>query len=140
MGGVTVAEVIEIKPKKPEIIRNAINAPDLVKEKRIKSEASKLKKFYKSLPPQKMFLAERLIARAAFQRVTLEDLEAEINESGTTEQYQNGERQTGIKQSAAVQAYNSMYKNYQATLRDLAAMVPEPRAASRLEAFMREDG
>ena len=72
--------------------------------------------------------------------MTLEDLEKEINETGITEAYKNGENQTGVKQSAAVQAYNAMYKNYQTTLRDLAAMVPEVKAASKLDAFMRANG
>ena len=130
IGGVYMADLVEIKPDNPEI----------EKQKRIKSEIGKLKKFYKDLPQQKFFLAIRLIERAAFQRVTLEDLEKEINENGVTEVYQNGESQTGVKQSAAVQAYNTMYKNYQATMRDLAAMVPEQRAASRLEQFMKENG
>ena len=121
------ADIFEIVPKQT----------DLEKTRRIKSEVSKLKKFYKGLPANKLFIAQRLIDRAAFQRVTLEDLEEEINLAGVTEAYQNGENQTGVKQSAAVQAYNAMYKNYQATLRDLAAMVPEIKTASKLDAFMK---
>ena len=110
------------------------------KNKRIRSEVSKLKKFYKELPANKLFLAQRLIDRAAFQKVTLEDLEKEINENGCTEIYQNGEKQSGVKQSAAISAYNAMYKNYQATLRDLAAMVPAEVKTSRLAEFMKENG
>lgn len=125
-----MAEIIEIKPKKPE----------KTKDQRIRSEVLKLKKFYKALPENKLFLATRLIERAAFQRVTLEDLEIEINNSGVIETYQNGENQSGVKQSAAVQAYNAMYKNYQATLRDLAAMVPEMKGTSKLQEFMRANG
>lgn len=126
--------------KQPETIIIEPNETEKDKAKRIKSEAAKLKKFYKALPPNKLFIAQRLIDRAAFQRVTLEDLEKEINETGITEAYKNGENQTGVKQSAAVQAYNAMYKNYQTTLRDLAAMVPEVKAASKLDAFMRANG
>lgn len=125
-----MAEIIEIKPKKPE----------KTKDQRIRSEVLKLKKFYKALPENKLFLATRLIERAAFQRVTLEDLEIEINNSGVIETYQNGENQSGVKQSAAVQAYNAMYKNYQATLRDLAAMVPEMKGTSKLQEFMKANG
>ena len=126
--------------KKPEIIEVKPKQPDLTKEKRIRSEVLKLKRFYKDLPANKLFIAQRLIERAAFQRITLEDLEKEINETGVTEVYQNGEAQSGVKQSAAVQAYNAMYKNYQTTIRDLAAMVPEMKTASKLEAFMKANG
>ena len=113
--------------------------PEIEKEKRIKAEISKLKKFYKALPANKLFLAQRLIERAAFQRVTLEDLEKEINSEGVTEIYQNGKEQNGVKQSAAMQAYNTLYKNYAATLRDLAAMVPAETSKSRLAEFMKEN-
>ena len=123
-------EIIEIKPKDP----------DIEKSKRIRQEVNKLKKFYKDLPANKLFIAQRLIERAAFQKITLEDLEKEINETGVTEVYQNGEAQTGVKQSAAVQAYNSMYKNYQTPSRDLAAMVPDVKPASKLDAFMKANG
>ena len=118
-------KITEIKPRKPES----------TKKQRITLEANKLKKFYEDLPAEKLFIAHRLIARAAFQRVTLEDLEAEINKTGVVEEYQNGDNQKGMKQSAAVQAYNSMYKNYQATLRDLAAMVPAAKVVSKFDAF-----
>ena len=126
--------------KAPETIIIEPIKTEVTKQKRIKSEAAKLKKFYKDLPANKLFIAQRLIERAAFQRITLEDLEAEINETGVTEVYQNGDSQTGVKQSAAVQAYNAMYKNYQTTLRDLAAMAPELKQASKLEAFMKANG
>lgn len=125
-----MVDLMEVTPERPEI----------EKEKRIRAEKNKLKKFYKNLPANKMFLAVRLIERAAFQRVTLEDLEKEISETGVTEIYQNGEAQKGVKQSAAMQAYNTLYKNYQATLRDLAAMVPADKPASKLEKFMLENG
>lgn len=118
-------KITEIKPRKPEA----------TKKQRISLEATRLKKFYKDLPAEKLFIAHRLIARAAFQRVTLEDLEAEINKTGVVEEYQNGDNQHGMKQSAAVQAYNAMYKNYQATLRDLAAMVPVAKVTSKFDAF-----
>lgn len=131
---------VEMAKKKPEIIEIKPKEIEPTKEKRIRSEVSKLKKFYKGLPANKMFIAQRLIERAAFQRITLEDLEKKINETGVTEVYQNGEAQSGVKQSAAVQAYNAMYKNYQTTMRDLAAMVPEMKAASKLDAFMKANG
>ena len=126
--------------KQPETILIEPNELEKDKAKRIKAEVSKLKKHYKTLPENKLFIAQRLIDRAAFQRITLEDLEKEINETGVTEIYQNGENQTGNKQSAAMQAYNAMYKNYQTTMRDLAAMVPEVKAASKLDAFMKANG
>ena len=45
-------------------------------------------------------------------KVTLEDLQEAINENGVTEEYQNGANQRGIKQSATLQSYNALIKNY----------------------------
>ena len=110
------------------------------KVRRISQEIRKLKSFYKDLPADRLHMAMRLIERAAFQLVTLEELEEEINRNGFLEAYQNGDNQQGIKQSAALHAWNALYKNYQATLKELSAQLPETRAASRLDAFLKANG
>lgn len=125
-----MAKITEITPRNTE----------KSKARRISQEIKKLKAFYKDLPEEKLFLAQRLIERAAFQLVTLEDLEEEVNRNGLLEAYQNGDKQTGIKQSAALQAWNTMYKNYQATLKELSVQLPEHRAVSKLDAFIKANG
>lgn len=125
-----MAKITEITPRNTE----------KSKARRISQEIKKLKAFYKDLPEEKLFLAQRLIERAAFQLVTLEDLEEEVNRNGFLEAYQNGDKQTGIKQSAALQAWNTMYKNYQATLKELSTQLPEHRAVSKLDAFIKANG
>ena len=122
-----MAQITEISPRNTE----------KTKIRRISQEVRKLKAFYKDLPADKLDIATSLIERAAFQRVTLEELEEEINKNGFLDAYQNGEAQNGVKQSAALQAWNSMYKNYQATLKELSAQLPEHRAASKLDAFLK---
>ena len=123
-----MAQIIEISPKSSE----------KTKIRRINQETKKLKAFYKGLPPEKLHMAMRLIERAAFQLVTLEELEEEITRAGCCEEYKNGDNQNGVKQSAALQAYNSLYKNYQTTLKELSAQLPERRAVSRLDAFLKD--
>ncbi len=125
-----MAKITEITPRGTE----------KSKVRRISQEVKRLKAIYKDLPEEKLVLATRLIERAAFQMVTLEDLEEEVNRSGFLEAYQNGDKQTGIKQSAALQAYNSLYKNYQATLKELSTQLPERRAVSRLDEFIKANG
>ena len=125
-----MAQITEITPRYSE----------KSKARRISQEVRKLKAFYKDLPADKLHMAEKLIERAAFQLVTLEDLEEEINRNGFLEAYQNGDKQSGIKQSAALQAWNALYKNYQATMKDLSAQLPERRAVSKLDAFLKANG
>lgn len=122
-----MAQITEITPRSSE----------KTKVRRITQETKKLKAFYKDLPADKLHMATRLIERAAFQLVTLEELEDEITRAGCIDEYKNGDNQAGVKISAAMQAYNSLYKNYQATLKELSAQLPERRAASRLDAFLK---
>ena len=69
--------------------------------------------------------SEKLIYNIAFMSVTLDELQAEINSSGAIESYQHGREQSGIKVSAAVQAYNSIMKNYIPAIKTLYGLLPE---------------
>ena len=62
-------------------------------------------------------------------RVTLEDLQEAINENGVTEEYQNGANQRGIKQSATLQSYNALIKNYASVIRTLSQLLPPEKKA-----------
>lgn len=72
-------------------------------------------------------------------RITLTDLQAEINEGGCVEEYQNGRNQSGFKVTAALQAYNSTVKNYAAVCERLDRILPTSSVGSKLAALMRDD-
>lgn len=78
----------------------------------IVAEAERLMKLFADSPDEVTEIARGLIEESAFMKVTLETLKREITESGTTDEYQNGANQNGIKISASLQAYNSTIKNY----------------------------
>lgn len=108
-------------------------------QKRIKKETKRLKEIYKSLPDNKYAIAIPLIENAAFMRVTLEDLQIEINNAGSVEDYKHGEGQYGKKESSALKAYNNVIKNYNAVNKRLEDMLPaEESAASKLSEFLNE--
>ena len=73
-------------------------------------------------------------------KVTLEDLQRIINEEGVTETYQNGANQRGIKQSATLQSYNSLIKNYASVIKTLSQLLPKESGTNRLtlEKFLEE--
>ena len=85
---------------------------ELTKEKRIQEEIDRLTVFYEDIDETEKAVVAPLIKNAAFMRVTLEDLQDQINEEGPVDEYQNGEGQFGKKQSAALQSYNSLIKVY----------------------------
>lgn len=108
--------------------------PDPEKDKRIKKEIRRLKKILGKGDP-KVDASARLIENAAFMAVGLEDLREEILETGWTEIYKNGENQTGRKKSAAADIYMTTYKNYLATVKQLAEIAPDKSAADELNIF-----
>lgn len=102
-------------------------------EQRIALERRKLKKeFSFADDSRRQKLAEDLIERAAFMSVTLQDLELQIRENGCVSEYKNGENQWGTKKSPEVEIHMTMVKNYAATLRQLAELLPpeDPKAVS----------
>ena len=58
-------------------------------------------------------------------KATLEDLQDEVNYGGLLDEYQNGSTQKGMKQSAALQAYNALVKNYTAVIKTLAGILQQ---------------
>ena len=77
-----------------------------------------------------------LIDRAAFITISLQDLEAQLNETGWVEYYQNGETQSGWKKAAAADCHISLTKNLNTILKQLIELVPAAKKASKLDALM----
>ena len=94
------------------------------KEESIEAERERLKALFADLDANQLQTAAGLISSAAFLRVTLEDLEEEINAAGCTEEYINGSNQSGVKVSAACQAYAQLNTKYQSTMQKLLKIVP----------------
>ena len=106
------------------------------KSKRIAKEKRRLLKIFKDLDENKFKTCAALIDRAAFITISLEDVEAQLNETGWTEPYQNGENQMGMKKSAAADVHISLTKNLNAIIKQLLDLVPPAQKASRLQAMM----
>lgn len=106
------------------------------KDSRVKSEKSRLKKLFKDLEPNKLKTCQALIDRAAFITVSLEDLEVQLNEVGFTEYYQNGDKQSGWKKSAAADVHISLTKNLNTIIKQLLELVPPAQKKSKLEELM----
>ena len=108
------------------------------KEKRIKAEYSRMKKMFAAMPENELNFCDPLLQNAAFMCVTLQDLQAAINENGVTDEYRNGANQSGTKASADLQAYNSLAKVYNALMDKLSAKLPKMMKQSRLAALRDE--
>ena len=125
----------QIEPEKAGGVKGK-TAPS--KETRISREKRSLSKLCKDLPDGKKAIAMPLVEQAAFMRVTLADLQDEINKSGCVEEYQNGRNQSGWKTTAALQAYNSTVKNYAAVCERLDRILPDSPVGRKLVELMRD--
>ena len=106
---------------------------------RIRKENARLLKLYATLPANKLEIVTPLIQNAAFLKVTLEDLQTEINSQGCVDTYQNGTAQSGKKASAEISAYNTSLKNYTTIIEKLDKMLPPEHKKSKLDAFTNDE-
>lgn len=114
------------------------------KDVRIKREVRSLKRLYRDIPQDHKASAERIIARAAYQKVTLEDLESDLDQNGWTELFQ---------QSVNVEPYDRKRPNadlyiqisaqYLRSMKQLDSMLPKTSGATatndELLAFLDSD-
>lgn len=102
---------------------------ELSKDKRIANEEKRLRKNYENIPDELMGVADGLIRRAAYMRVTLEDYERDLDENGYTELFTQSEKVEPYERERPVaRLYNQMNRNYQTIIKQLADMLPKPKA------------
>ena len=94
-------------------------------QEKIDKEYSRVYEYFKGLPENQLAVALPLIQNFSFMKVTLEDLQASINENGVSEEYQNGQYQHGKKASSELQAYNALMKNFTTVQKQLSQLLPE---------------
>lgn len=113
---------------------------DLSEDKRISAELARISVYFEALDENQKAVVSPLVQNAAFMRVTLDDLQSAISSGGTVDEYQNGQHQRGMKQSAALQAYNSTMKIYLSTIKTLFGFLPplERQAATFEERFFKK--
>ena len=95
------------------------------KVNRIKAEKKRLEDNYADLSPAKKAVAQGLIERAAFMRVELEDLEADLAENGWVEKFSQGNQDPYDRARPQGQTYNAMNGNYQKIIKQLDALLPK---------------
>ena len=106
------------------------------KRVRVRNEKARIMELFQDLEPNKLQTCLALIDRAAFITISLEDLEAQLNEIGWTEYYQNGENQSGWKKSAAADVHISLTKNLNTIIKQLLELVPPAKRRSKLDELM----
>jgi len=98
----------------------------------------RLNTIYENLLPKQKKLAEGLIVQAARLRVRLDELNADIEENGLTELFQQSEKvEPYLRERPQAQMFIKFDKNYQAIIRQLNEMMPpEDEAKDELAEFL----
>lgn len=109
---VRVAEKSEIKRKK----------------ERITAEIDRLSVLFDGIDENKKKLVRSMVEEVAFMTVTMQDLQEEIAENGTTDEYKNGANQYGRKQSAAALNFLQFSQKKTAAMKILLDQLPKTEA------------
>ena len=84
-----------------------------------------IKEYYKDLPEEKRTYAENLIDEMIFMKQTLARLRTTIRKEGAVVKGKNGNGFEVVQENPAQKTYNTMVKNYNATVKILTDMLPE---------------
>lgn len=104
---------------------------ELTKDEKIVKEKRRLNRIYKGIDQKKKQTVEGLIDLAAYQRVTLEEFKADLDEKGFTEWFQQGKDQDPYERKRPIaDMYNSMSTAYQKTIKQLTDLLPKEDAGA----------
>lgn len=91
---------------------------ELDKDKRIRRELNKFRKFIKDLELNEKNMAMNMVSELAFMKVTLEDLKKEVNDNGVVTEMPQGDYSI-TRENPALKSYNTMIQRYNSTLKQL---------------------
>lgn len=94
------------------------------REKAVTREVDRLTKNFSKIDGKKRAIIRGLIQRAAFMRVSLDDLEDDLNTNGFTEQFSQGDQEPYERKRPTAELYNTMNANYQKIIKQLTDLVP----------------
>ena len=101
-----------------------------------KREYMRLKRIYKSLPKNKLAVAEGLIRQAARLRDRLDTLWQDILVNGETEMFsQSPNTEPYERERPASRTFTATDKSYQAIIRQLNELTPDAETKDALEEF-----
>ena len=109
---------------------------NLDKRNRINAEIKRLGGLYKNIETRLKKVIEGLIQRAAYMRVTLEDYESDLDRDGYVELFSQSPNMDPYERERPVaRLYNTMNKNYQCIMKQLAEFLPKEQPKQESDGF-----
>lgn len=106
-------------------VTDSENLDKVEREKRIDKERKRLIALFKNIDVKKKSVVLGLIDRAAFMRVSLADLEEDINENGFVEWFSQGSQDPYQRKRPAADQYNTMSTAYAKVVKQLSDLLPK---------------
>lgn len=110
-------------------------------ENKVKKRIKELQKVFFIVDEDRLKIVTPLISQVANMEGQLDKLQTDLKTVGFVETYQNGENQSGTKESTVSRAYSSLFKNYVNAIRTLLQCLPESapqEAEDALTAFIKK--
>jgi len=98
--------------------------------KKNQSLSADFSEILEKIPTDKKKIAENLIDELSFMRETLADLKDQVRTGGTIEQFEQG-RQSFLRESPALKAYNTTVQRYSMLYRQLCDLVGKTQEAEK---------
>ena len=116
-------------------VTDSENLDKLAKEKRIDAERKRLTTLFKDIDKKKKNVVLGLIERAAFMRVSLADLEEDINENGFVEWFSQGNQDPDQRKRPSADQYNTMITAYAKVVKQLSDLLPKEAGTLQGDGF-----
>ena len=98
---------------------------DMTREERIEKEEKRLRGLFVEMEETRKKTVLGLIRRAAFMRISLEDLEDDINENGFAEEFSQGNQEPYMRERPVAKVYNALNGGYQKIMKQLTDLLPK---------------
>lgn len=109
---------------------------ELTKQEKILKEEKRLRSIYKKISKDNKSIIDGLIQRAAYMRLTLEEYETDLEESGYVELFSQSEKTAPYERERPVaRLYNTMNKNYQSIIKQLSELLPKEGPKEKDDGF-----
>ena len=95
------------------------------REQAINREIARLTKNFSSIDGKKRSIIRGLIDRAAFMRVSLDEMEVDLDKNGFTELFSQGDQVPYERKRPTADLYNTMNANYQKIIKQLTDLTPK---------------
>ena len=99
----------------------------LTKDERIRKEYLRMRNIYKKLvSDDKLKANDGLMHRAAYLRISIEDMERDLDDNGFVEMFSQSESQIPYeRERPTARLFNSLTKNYQTAMTQLNRILPD---------------